>query len=167
MRHRFLSCRDLHGEHFSATLRSSSAGYERETAMMAKGLLCGFTLILFWSFESSGFSAEPDAGKQLYLRYCSSCHGPGGKGNGPVSRDLKVRVPDLTNLAQKNRGIYPLDNVMAAIDGRRVVRAHGDREMPVWGETFRSEAEGKKYPELTTLLKAQLIAEYVGTLQKK
>jgi hypothetical protein len=39
--------------------------------------------------------------------------------------------------------------------------------MPVWGETFRSEAEGKKYPELTTLLKAQLIAEYVGTLQKK
>ena len=55
----------------------------------------------------------------------------------------------------------------ATIDGRRLVRAHGDRDMPVWGETFRSEAEAKKYPELTTLLKAKVIAEYVATLQKK
>jgi hypothetical protein len=56
---------------------------------------------------------------------------------------------------------------MATIDGRRAVRAHGNRDMPVWGETFRSEAEGKKYPELTTLLKAKVIAEYIGALQKK
>jgi hypothetical protein len=56
---------------------------------------------------------------------------------------------------------------MATIDGRRLVRAHGDREMPVWGEIFRNETTGKKYPELATLLKAKIIAEYVGTLQKK
>ncbi|MGZ8500497.1 MAG: hypothetical protein ACXW5W_19000 [Candidatus Binatia bacterium] len=37
---------------------------------------------------------------------------------------------------------------MATIDGRRLVRAHGDRDMPVWGEIFRSEVEGKKYPNL-------------------
>jgi hypothetical protein len=51
-----------------------------------------------------------------------------------------------------------MDKVMSAIDGRRTVRAHGDRKMPVWGEIFRKEAEGGKYPELRTLLKAKLIA---------
>jgi hypothetical protein len=46
------------------------------------------------------------------------------------------------------------------------VRAHGTRNMPVWGEVFRQEHEKEKYTELTSLLKAKLIAEYVGTLQK-
>jgi hypothetical protein len=78
-----------------------------------------------------------------------------------------VRVPDLTGLAKKNKGIYPLDEDMATIDGRRLVRSHGDRNMPVWGESFHSESDGKKYPEPTTLLKAKIIAEYVATLQKK
>ena len=37
--------------------------------------------------------------------------------------------------------------------------------MPVWGEVFLTDKE-KKYPELTTLLKAKFIAEYVATLQR-
>lgn len=123
-------------------------------------------LVVIGSFINA-FGAESNSGTGMYLRYCASCHGKDGTGGGTVSRDLKVRVPDLTVLAKKNKGIFPLDDVMATIDGRRFVRAHGDRDMPVWGETFQSEAEGKKYQELTTLLKAKLIAEYVGTLQKK
>ena len=111
-------------------------------------------------------AAESSSGKEMYLQYCSSCHGKDGKGDGTLSRDLKVRVPDLTGLAKKNKGVYPLDNVMATIDGRRSVRGHGDRNMPVWGESFRSESEGKKYSELNTLLKGKIIAEYVATLQK-
>ena len=111
-------------------------------------------------------AAKSSSGKQMYLQYCSSCHGKDGKGDGTVSRDLKVRVPDLTGLAKKNKGIYPLDDVMATVDGRRLVRGHGDRNMPVWGESFHSESEGKKYPELTTLLKSKIIAEYIAMLQK-
>ena len=66
------------------------------------------------------FAAESSSGKQMYLQYCSSCHGKDGKGDGTVSRDLKVRVPDLTGLAKKNKGVYPLDDVVAAhrrVDG--------------------------------------------------
>lgn len=124
-------------------------------------------LIVGFGFSSASLAAESNSGKQMYLQYCGSCHGKDGKGDGTVSRDLKVRVPDLTGLAKKNKGVYPLDDVMATIDGRRSVRGHGDRNMPVWGESFHSESEGKKYPELTTLLKAKIIAEYVATLQKK
>ena len=121
-----------------------------------------------FSFTLNGalFAVETNDGKQMYLRYCSSCHGAEGKGDGPLSRDLKIKVTDLTAIAKRNKGIFPVDKVMAAIDGRRAVRGHGVREMPVWGETFRSEAEGKKYPELTTLIKAKIIAEYVAGLQQ-
>ena len=133
------------------------------TNRIARWLGAGvFTLAL----NGTLFAAETNGGKQMYLRYCSSCHGAEGKGDGPLSRDLKIKITDLTTIAKRNKGIFPLDSVMAAIDGRRAVRGHGGREMPVWGETFRSEAEGKKYPELTTLMKAKIIAEYVATLQQ-
>ncbi|MGZ8531925.1 MAG: hypothetical protein ACXWYM_15325 [Candidatus Binatia bacterium] len=55
---------------------------------------------------------------------------------------------------------------MATIDGRPLVRAHGDRDMPV-GRNLSQRSGRQKVPELTTLLKAKVIAEYVATLQKK
>ena len=110
---------------------------------------------------------EANGAREMYLQYCGSCHGRDAKGGGPVSRVLAIEVPDLTVIAKQNRGVYPLDDVIAKIDGRRVVRGHGDTEMPVWGENFHTENKGKRYPELTTLLKAKAIAEYIGTLQIK
>jgi mono/diheme cytochrome c family protein len=110
--------------------------------------------------------AEEKSGKEMYLKYCASCHGVQGKGDGPVSGDLKMKVPDLTLLRIRNKGTFPVDRVISSIDGRRGMRAHGSRNMPVWGEVFRQEHEKEKYTELTSLLTAKLIAEYVGTLQK-
>jgi len=135
--------------------------------MVRKLVLWVIVSTLGLGFFTETHAAESNSGKQMYLQYCSSCHGKDGKGDGTVSRDLKVRVPDLTGLAKKNKGVYPLDDVMATVDGRRSVRGHGDGNMPVWGESFHSESEGKKYPELTTLLKSKVIAEYVATLQKR
>ena len=43
-----------------------------------------------------------DPGKAEYHSSCASCHGIDGKGNGPVSADLKVPPSDLTVLARKN-----------------------------------------------------------------
>ena len=83
-----------------------------------------------------------------------------------MSPYLKIKAPDLTLLKKKNQGIYPMSKVMSAIDGSRAVRAHGDREMPVWGEIFRKEAESAKYTELTSLLKIKIIAEYLATIQR-
>lgn len=134
---------------------------------MLKLIILSASALFILTVQMNAFGAETSGGKQMYLQYCGSCHGSDGQGGGPVSRDLKTKVPDLTVLAKNNKGVYPLDGVMATIDGRRAVRAHGERDMPVWGEKFYSEAEGKKYPELTTLLKSKIIAEYVGTLQKK
>lgn len=125
-----------------------------------------FLLASFALFTTVVTAADTDQAQKLYIQYCGSCHGKDGKGNGPVSPHLKIKVPDLTVLKKNNKGIYPLDSVMSTIDGRRAVRAHGDRQMPVWGEVFHKELEKEKYKELTTLLKAKVIAEYIGTLQR-
>jgi mono/diheme cytochrome c family protein len=123
-------------------------------------------LVLSWSGGTTLWSAGTDQGEIFYIQYCSSCHGKDGRGDGSVSPYLKLKIPDLSLLKKSHKGIYPLDDVMAAIDGRRSVRAHGDRQMPVWGEVFRKEVEKEKYSELTSLLKAKMIAEYVARLQR-
>ena len=126
-----------------------------------RGLLM---LLISLAFCPPALSAESAAGKQLYMQHCGSCHGQEGHGNGPVSRYLTVKIPDLTLLKRQNGGVYPLDKVISSIDGRRDVRAHGDRQMPVWGEVFTME-ERKDHGQ-SSVLKARLIAEYVATLQK-
>ena len=114
--------------------------------------------------HAAALSAETDAGKLFYMQHCSSCHGQEGHGNGPVSRYLNVTVTDLTLIKKNNNGIYPLDKVMWAIDGRGDVRAHGDREMPIWGEIFIIEEQ--RSPQRARESKAKLIAEYIGKLQQ-
>ena len=79
---------------------------------------------------------------------------------------MKVKVPDLTTLRKTNKGVYPADVVILAIDGRRTIRGHGDPKMPVWGEIFRREANDPKTVEVATLQKEKMIADYVATLQR-
>lgn len=132
--------------------------------------MLGFVVVLLAMFSTLAFaafaSAAEDASAALYLKYCSSCHGGDGKGRGPVSSDLKVKVPDLTTLSKNNKGVFPQPRVMSAIDGTRKVRGHGDPTMPVWGEVFKEELKGDKYAELTTLRKTQAIADYIARLQR-
>jgi hypothetical protein len=150
----------LHSLHFCRT-----AGLLVRNVIMRLFLLpCAFMLLLVSTACRVGFAAEIQDSKLLYMQYCSACHGEQGHGNGPVSRYIAVKIPDLTLLKKTNRGVYPSDQVLSAIDGRRDVRAHGDRQMPVWGEVFTIEE--RKYPERSAGLKAKLIADYVATLQQ-
>ena len=126
----------------------------------------GLVLGLVFMGQSIAYAADANQGKKMYLQYCSSCHGPDGKGSGSVSAFLKVKVPDLTLLKKNNKGVYPVDQVILAIDGRRKLRSHGDPKMPVWGESFSSEVKDAKTAEVTISLKEKAIAEYVATLQR-
>jgi mono/diheme cytochrome c family protein len=150
-----------------ATDWRSGANFDaKEDLIFMNRFWWAISAILLVAPSADCFAADFDSGKQMYLKYCGSCHGLTGKGDGPVSRDLKVKVPDLTVLKRNNQGMYPTDRVLSSIDGSRFVRAHGDRQMPVWGEVFRKEHERDKYTELTALLQAKMIAEYVGSLQR-
>ncbi len=86
---------------------------------------------------------EVIAGGEIeYQNYCAVCHGVDAKGQGLMSRFLTVRPADLTQLAKKNGGAFPFWQTYRVVDGREEVRGHGSREMPIWGDRFRTQAGG-------------------------
>lgn len=106
-------------------------------------------------------------GKELFTRYCGACHGPDGKGNGVLSGVLKDKPADLTLIAQKNGGKFPAQTVMRFIDGTTDVRAHGNPDMPVWGEVFKEQLADSPTQQAeirTTILE---ITNYIGSIQQK
>ncbi len=109
----------------------------------------------------------PPPAKAAYLRYCSACHGATGKGDGVVSHLMNPRPADLTQLAKKNRGEFPFLRIIRIIDGRETLRAHGDPDMPVWGEIFASEVVGSLHKEAAIRGKVLLITEYLESIQER
>jgi mono/diheme cytochrome c family protein len=81
---------------------------------------------------------ESLTGRDNYAMYCSSCHGAGARGDGPVAAALTARPSDLTVLARDNGGVFPRARVASVITGpeRETVRAHGSAGMPAWGPIF-------------------------------
>jgi mono/diheme cytochrome c family protein len=82
-----------------------------------------------------------DIGKSDYEVKCVACHGVDGKGGGPFAELLKSPVPDLTSLSRKNGGVFPHQRVYRIVDGREAIKAHGPREMPIWGQDYLERAE--------------------------
>ena len=86
---------------------------------------------------------EVIAGGEIeFQNNCAVCHGSDGRGQGIMSRFLTLRPADLTQLAKRNGGTFPFWQVYRKIDGREEVKAHGSRDMPVWGDRFRAQAGG-------------------------
>lgn len=116
-----------------------------------------------------------DIGKREYDANCSVCHGPKGKGDGPYAGMGETRVSDLTVLSKNNDGVFPLARVYDVIEGREEVKAHGPREMPIWGQEYRLEA-AEHYmdfpalchdPESYVRVRILALAEYIHRLQQK
>ena len=125
-------------------------------------------LALLTAYASTARSADYVAmsGQDLYQRFCASCHGADGRGNGPVAASFKVEVPDLTLLARRAGNAYPRERVVRIIDGRHIVGAHGSRTMPVWGEDLSRLEVGNPDAERATRIIIDRLADYLGQLQK-
>lgn len=110
-----------------------------------------------------------DFGKSEFQANCASCHGLDGKGSGPVTPWLTKAPPDLTTLARNNGGILPLDRLYRSVSGEGAP-AHGSREMPVWGQTFRTLA-AEQYMEFPydpePIVRARILSllEYINRIQ--
>lgn len=106
------------------------------------------------------------SGELLYRRYCASCHGVAGKGDGPLATTLRRPPTNLTTMAKRHGGRFDEPYVIAVIDGERLVAEHGPRDMPVWGAVFDEELKDQPYPQRTVLLRATVLADYLRTLQE-
>lgn len=81
-------------------------------------------------------------GELEYRRNCAVCHGIDGRGDGIMNKYLTLPPANLRELAKNSGGKFPFWEVYHKIDGLTEVRAHGTRDMPIWGDLFRGEAEG-------------------------
>jgi Cytochrome C oxidase, cbb3-type, subunit III len=125
--------------------------------------------------SSNGLAQDFDAGKSEYQSSCETCHGADGKGKGPLSAQLKVPPADLTVLAKKNNGVFPVMHVYEVIDGRQAVLGHGTRDMPIWGnrytvEQIQTQQALRNYPyydpEATVRVRILSIIDYLYRIQE-
>jgi mono/diheme cytochrome c family protein len=107
---------------------------------------------------------SPASGHEMYVNYCASCHGVDGKGDGPAAPAFKTPPSDLTTLAKRNGGKFPILRVRSILDGQRTVVAHGNQEMPVWGPVLRAVSGGN---ETVANLRIANLSRYVESLQEK
>jgi hypothetical protein len=112
-----------------------------------------------------------DVGKREYDANCAVCHGAAGRGDGPYG-PLPFSVPDLTQLARRNNGVFPFQRVYETIDGTLVVKAHGTRDMPIWGRDYRAQADdhdidGPYGREVYVRSRILALTEYIYRLQAK
>jgi mono/diheme cytochrome c family protein len=114
---------------------------------------------------------SPVSGEQLFKAYCAVCHGPGGKGDGPVAIALKVPPPDLTALAQRHDGKFPDDYVSNVLKNGVKAPAHGSGEMPVWGPMFetmsRWQALCPDMDQTSAAMRITNLTNYLKSIQKK
>lgn len=107
------------------------------------------------------------SGLEMYQSFCASCHGVGGEGDGPVAPLVKIHVPDLTRIAQRDGGEFPTEDVRRTIDGRFDRPAHGPRDMPVWGwQFYRSETLKDPVERARVDALIDRLVQYLRTIQK-
>jgi mono/diheme cytochrome c family protein len=103
-------------------------------------------------------------GPDLFRAHCAACHGPEGKGNGPVGASLKTKPADLTLLAKNNGGKFPTLRIQKFISGDDPsLASHGSREMPVWGPIFHQVEEDQDFGNV----RLQNLIKYLETIQQK
>ncbi len=111
-----------------------------------------------------------DVGKREYDNNCASCHGRDGKGGGPFVELLKRSPGDLTTLAKRNGGVFPMARVYEVIEGAGA--GHGSRDMPVWGQEYSVKAaeyhmDAPYNSEAYVRARILALAEYLSRLQVK
>jgi mono/diheme cytochrome c family protein len=120
-------------------------------------------LVAYLGTIQQATSAPDSQGAQLFRTHCASCHGPTGTG-GVTGDRLRQNPPDLTSFTARNGGIFPSERVAKIIDGRDVP-SHGDRQMPVWGNTFRTSREGLSADEVRGRIAA--IVAFLEAIQRR
>jgi mono/diheme cytochrome c family protein len=101
------------------------------------------------------------SGDDLYREFCAVCHGVDGKGNGPAADALKVRPSDLTQITRHNNSKFPTIAIMRIINGDDHVAAHGNQDMPTWGDALKSISSNSTFAEM----RVRALVDYIQKIQ--
>ncbi len=109
---------------------------------------------------------EEYSGEATFQRFCASCHGEEGHGDGPVSPAIPITVPDLTLMRQRRGEGFAEEALRRIIDGRNAVIFHGTRYMPVWGYEFWVEEGADKEAEVRVETIIANLIDYIASIQR-
>ena len=107
-----------------------------------KNIIHAVVLLSLLAVTSPEVSANPPPayeGRRLYISYCQLCHGPGGKGGGPLAKVMQISPADLTTTV-RSRSDTILTKIITG-DGRQTITGR-DRHnllsdaMPEWKGVF-------------------------------
>ncbi|MBY6202308.1 cytochrome C [Maritalea mobilis] len=106
-------------------------------------------------------------GEREYFVACAGCHGESALGDGPLAGLLNIETPGLLQLSQANGGTFPFEAVLATIDGRDGMRAHGSA-MPVWGERFQISASSERGETADMVVRGRILSlvTYLQSIQQ-
>lgn len=112
--------------------------------------------------------AQPTAaatGDYLFRTYCAACHGTNARGDGPLADSMRRRPSNLTEIAKRNKGVFPTEEMLRVIDGREPVKGHGGPDMPVWGDVFARSVDGGDPAVVQARIKA--LVAYLESIQAR
>lgn len=132
---------------------------------MRRIAVSAIALALAQSVAGAAAAQDAAAGARTYATFCANCHGAAGRGDGPVASLLTVPATDLTTLAARNGGTFPVAEVVFRIDGRAPLTAHGS-PMPPFGGMFAGEDAALKTGSGQPVLTSRTIADLVAFLQQ-
>ena len=128
------------------------------------------TMVMVWAIQA--LAQEQDviaAGKREFQRSCATCHGVEAKGDGPSANALNVQPADLTQMSKKHGGVFLFWRTYEKISGREeeIIRGHGTREMPIWGERFRLEGNAGEEYKLGVRGRILSLVYYLQSIQEQ
>ena len=129
-------------------------------------------LVVLFSVSTLAHAGTTKVGEREFRSHCAGCHGLDGKGNGPFVEFLTSKPTSLTVLAKKNNGVFPFQQVYDVIDGVDMLKVHGTRDMPVWGERYATEIIrqygefGTEHPE-TVRCRILALVFFLATMQER
>lgn len=112
--------------------------------------------------------AQDMSGREIYLENCAGCHGEAAMGDGPLAALISIDMPDLTVLARRYGGVFPLVDVVRQIDGRVEMRGHGG-PMPVFGAMLSGASavvDTAAGDPVITKAAVLAVADYLESLQR-
>ncbi|PRY26140.1 cytochrome c [Aliiruegeria haliotis] len=124
-------------------------------------VLCGLAL---FGGQAQGQGSDGMAGEALFFRYCATCHGEKGRGDGPTATVLSVKPPDLGLLREANAGTFPTARILRRIDGRDVLVSHGS-PMPIYGAFLDGQQVVPVETDTGTVMASRPVLEILHWLQ--
>jgi mono/diheme cytochrome c family protein len=102
-------------------------------------------------------------GKDDYQVLCAACHGPGGKGDGPMAKLLVKPPSDLTGIAARSAGTFPFWRIFDIVSGNAGVTGHDTFQMPQFWSRMRADEGRLGFAEAH--VRVLLLTHYLESVQ--